>query len=194
MSTSWSALNGCAANNILRHLTERLASVEADLAQLHQPAPVHHEYIAMLQSITARRDLKISREMRLHEYKKTTLRTQTVANRSQLLSQYFQDARETRDEILYGLGKQWYDIQKERRSSHTDQVDDYLYKFPTKRSDQVRQQAKYNMEVSILSGVAKHVGFPAAPGIDGARDQELDDDLKAMKVRCYSREINRWQS
>jgi hypothetical protein len=45
------------------------------------------------------------------------------------------------------------------------------------------QQASYNLEVSILSGIAKHVGFPAAPTIEGARASEIDDDFKAMGVR-----------
>lgn len=162
---------------------ERLAAVEEELAQLHQPNPNHPDFLAMLQCITTRRDTKISQEMRLQTYKKNTLRHQTIANRSQLLSQYVQEARDIRDDNLYHLGKQWHDIQKERRSPQADDANRYLYQFPTKRSEQVKQQAKYNMEVSILAGVAKHVGFPAAPEIEGAREKELDDDLKAMKVR-----------
>ena len=57
---------------------------------------------------------------------------------------------------------------------------DYTYKFPTRRSQQVAQQTAYNMEVSILSGIAKYVGFPAAPNIDGVRSSELDADLQLM--------------
>lgn len=136
----------------------------------------------MLQCLTARRDQKLNAEVKLHQYKKQVLRTQTIAGRSQLHSQYFQEAREIRDDILYDLGKQWYDIQKARRAPSADELHRYTYKFPTKRSDQLRQQAKYNLEVSVLAGVAKHVGFPAAPEIQGARTQELDDDFKAMKV------------
>lgn len=62
-----------------------------------------------------------------------------------------------------------------------DEVD-YMIKLPEKRSDQIRQQAAYNLEVSILSGVAKYVGFPAAPEIKPARPSEIDADLRAMKV------------
>ncbi len=52
--------------------------------------------------------------------------------------------------------------------------------YPTRRSQQAVRQAAYNMEVSILSGVAKYVGFPAAPDIRGVRSTEMDADIHAM--------------
>ena len=161
---------------------ERLAAAEAELVQLGQEYPNHPEYLAQLQTVTRRRDSKIRQEMKLLEYKKQALRNETLATRAQKHSQYFQEAREIRERVLDELGKQWYDIQKERRAAQADELERYTKPFPTKRSDQVRQQTKYNLEVSILSGVAKHVGFPAAPEIEGARPRELDDDLKAMKI------------
>ncbi|KAH0166259.1 hypothetical protein KCU67_g4382, partial [Aureobasidium melanogenum] len=161
---------------------ERLASAEAELEQLSLPNATHPDFLAMLQCITARRDTKIQQEITLHRYKLGTLRTQVLAERAQLHTQYFQEARELRDSLLEQLGKQWYDIQKERRQFQADQQDQYSYKFPTKRSDQVRNQEKYNREVSILSGMAKYRGFPAAPDIQGARTNELDDDFKAMHI------------
>lgn len=161
---------------------ERLASAEAELEQLNLSHPTHPDYLAMLQCITARRDLKIQQEIKLHHYKLGTLRNQVLAERAQLHTQYFQEARELRDTLLEQLGKQWYDIQKERRQFQAEQQDNYSYKFPTKRSDQVRNQEKYNREVSILSGMAKYRGFPAAPDIHGARTNELDDDFKAMHI------------
>ena len=161
---------------------ERLASAEAELDQLSVPNATHPDFLAMLQCITARRDTKIQQEMTLHRYKLGTLRNQILAERAQLHTQYFQEARELRDSLLEQLGKQWYDIQKERRQFQADQQDQYSYKFPTKRSDQVRNQEKYNREVSILSGMAKYRGFPAAPDIQGARTNELDDDFKAMHI------------
>lgn len=159
-----------------------MAAAEAELAQLLQPSPIHSDYLGMLQCITARRDKKIGQEKRLHHYKKQSLRQEAVGNRSQLLSQYFQEAREIREDILYDLGKQWYSIQKERRSAQVDpKFDRHIYKFG-KRKHQIKRQAKYNLEVSVLSGVAKYVGFPAAPEISGAKSAELDSDLKAMQV------------
>lgn len=159
----------------------------SELASLQQADSTHEEFGRQLQAVSDRRDTKIRQEMRLHQYKKQALQNSTLADRSQLLSQYLQDAREIREQFLYDLGKQWYDIQKERRATQSDELEQYGIPFSTKRSDQVRQQAKYNTEVSVLAGIAKHVGFPAAPDIGGTRAKELEDDLKAMKVRrlCF---------
>ena len=115
------------------------------------------------------------------------LANQTLAERAQLHTQFYQESRESRDRHLEYLGKMWYEIQKERRSQlQPDEAERYVYKYATKYSDQIRNQANYNREVSILSGMQKYVGFPAAPEINGTRINELDDDLKAMKVRTHS--------
>ena len=55
--------------------------------------------------------------------------------------------------------------------------------MPTTRSAQISQQIAYNTEVSVLAGIAKYVGFPAAPDINGANKTDLDDDFKSMGVR-----------
>ena len=92
-----------------------------------------------------------------------------------------QDVREIRDRVLEQVSKEWYQIQRERRSWEGD-VPDYSFKFSTQRSQQITQQMAYNTEVSILSGIAKYVGFPAAPEIVGARSNEVDDDFQSMGV------------
>jgi hypothetical protein len=43
-------------------------------------------------------------------------------------------------------------------------------------------QTAYNKEVSILSGIAKYVGFPAAPDVQGVNKSELDEDFEKMGV------------
>ncbi|CAD0021380.1 unnamed protein product [Aureobasidium pullulans] len=128
-----------------KRATEAFTAI-AELEQLNLPNATHPDFLAMLQCITARRDTKIQQEFTLHRYKLGTLRNQVLAERAQLHTQYFQEARELRDSLLEQLGKQWYDIQKERRQFQADQQDNYSYKFPTKRSDQVRNQEKYNRE------------------------------------------------
>ncbi|GAB7357029.1 hypothetical protein MBLNU459_g7855t1 [Dothideomycetes sp. NU459] len=162
---------------------ERLAAAEMELEQLNRNPPTHAEYHAMVYCISSRMETKIQQELKLREYKKRALEIQTLAERAQLATQFSQEARETRENIMYDLGKQWYDVHKDRRQRQADQLaDKYVVKFPTKRSDQVRQQTKYNGEVSILAGVQRYVGMPAAPDINGARPSELDDDFAAMKI------------
>ncbi|KAI9789360.1 MAG: hypothetical protein M1835_001727 [Candelina submexicana] len=161
---------------------ERLAQLNNELELLSQPNPTHPEYLAMMRCIDARLQEKISHEQTLLSYKIRALEVKCVAERSQLHSQYFQEVRDIREKKLEEAGEQWYQIQRDRRS-WDGSVPDLMYKFPTRRSQQITQQSAYNMEVSILSGVAKYVGFPAAPSIEGARTAEIEHDLKIIGIK-----------
>ena len=160
---------------------ERIAQCNQELAVLEQPVPIHPELLAMKQVIDQRRDQKIEYENNLMKFKLMTLQRESIANKAQAHSQYMQTVREVRDSYLESLNKQYYQVQRERRSCEGD-VPDYMYTFTTKRSQQITHQTAYNTEVSILAGVAKYMGFPAAPGISSARSKEIDDDFQSMGV------------
>ena len=164
-----------------RLFDDRLAQYNEELNQLAQPNPVHSEYLAMMECVDQRRDEKIEYEQTLLKYKIQALERKSIAERAQIHSQYMQMAREVRDRVLEQISKEWYQIQRERRSWDGD-LPCYMYKYPSKRSQQITQQMAYNSEVSVLSGIAKYIGFPAAPEITGARSNEIDDDLKRMGV------------
>jgi hypothetical protein len=161
---------------------------------LREDNPTHPDYLAMMQCIDARRDEKIRNSEKLREYELQSLKKYAVAKRSQILVQYQQNVRDIREKKLEQLGKQWYDIQHDRRS-YAGSVPDYTIKFPTRRSQQVQNQVAYSNEVSILSGVAKYVGFPAAPPMATATEAELIDDLAKMGVShrhiAYSNKADR---
>ncbi|KAH8820323.1 Sds3-like-domain-containing protein [Xylogone sp. PMI_703] len=158
---------------------ERLEQLNKEEAMLRQDKPTHPEYLAMMKCIDARRDEKLRISENLRKYELQSLRNYAVARRSQILVQYHQDVRDVREKKLEQLGKQWYEIQHDRRS-YAGSVPDYSLKFPTRRSQQVLQQIAYNNEVSILSGVAKYVGFPAAPPMVSATQSEVEEDLEKM--------------
>lgn len=44
---------------------------------------------------------------------------------------------------------------------------------------------QYNWEVQILSAMQKHVGFPAAPEVGGATDDEMTEDFEALGVCLF---------
>ena len=161
---------------------ERLATITTELNLLNQPDCQHPEYLRQIACVNAKRDKQIREANAHYYYRMQSIRQRTLGERSQLHSQYFQQVRELRENVLYALGEDWYNIQKERRQQYQEQDEAYVFKFPAKRSAQIRQQAKYNQEVSVLSGVAKYVGFPAAPEIGGAEGGTMEVDLKAMKV------------
>jgi hypothetical protein len=165
-----------------RLVNESLASAEHELQLLNQPDCVHPEYLRQVSCIDERKAKQEREANAYYRYRIQAVRERTLGERAQLHSQYFQTARELRENMLYALGEDWYGIQKERRQQHQEGEERFLYKLPSKKSEQIRQQAKYNQEVSVLSGIAKYVGFPAAPNISGVEGLGLEDDFKAMRV------------
>ena len=109
------------------------------------------------------------------------LRNKTVSERQQLHSQYIQETRDAREKAIDKCWENLYAIQKDRRRWNADEAN-YTHLFQSKRATQIAHQSSYNLEVSILSGVAKHVGFPAAPALEAVNTDDIDNDFKAMKV------------
>jgi hypothetical protein len=162
-----------------RHLNEQLIQVNRDLDLLRHN--VHPEFLTQLRSIDQRRDEKVRYEDVLLQEKRKSLRIKTVAERDQLHSQFFQAVRACRDSALERCYKDMYALQKDRRHWGADETN-YNFLYNPKRSLQIQQQSGYNLEVSILSGVAKHVGFPAAPDINGLQSLDIENDFQAMTV------------
>lgn len=164
---------------------DRLAELDAELAMLATKGECKHpEYLRQVACVDARYAKQVDETRAYRKFKMESIKRTTLGERSQLHSQYFQHARELRENVMIGLGEDWYNIQKERRQDNQSNDALYMRTFPAKKTVQIRHQAKYNQEVSVLSGVAKYVGFPAAPNISGAEGDALDDDLRAMKV-CF---------
>ncbi|KAK4147868.1 Sds3-like-domain-containing protein [Dichotomopilus funicola] len=160
---------------------ERLEQLNQEEAMLTSDNPTHPEYLAMLQCLEERRSEKVRRSELELQFKMSVLRRRAVAERSQIMSQFFQAVRELRDETMAELGQEWYQIQQERRRA-ANTIPDYGIRFPVARGDAVRNAVSYNKEVSVLSGFAKHVGFPAAPAIHGASEDQLEADLEAIQA------------
>ena len=148
---------------------------------LEQINPTHPDYLALMKVINKHRDDKIQREKTTLKFKLQALQRKSIAEKAQVHAQYMQTVREIREKALEYLQNESYQIQRERRNVEGDGPS-YSYSFPTRRSQQIIDQTAYNLEVSILSGIAKHVGFPAAPEISGAKPSEIEDDFNAMGV------------
>lgn len=127
------------------------------------------------------RDDKFDVEQKTLVYKVRALKTKSVAERSQIHSAYFQTVRDIREKHLEKASEFFYRIQRDRFKTD-ESTPNYSIPFPTRRSQQITQQTAYNREVSVLSGVAKYVGFPAAPEATTARQAELNEDMEKMGV------------
>lgn len=152
-----------------------------ELEMLNGPNPTHPEYLRQLECVTQYRDAKVKYEGTLFQYRTQSLLNKSLAERAQAHSTYFQSVRDLREKYSGTVSKQFYAIQRDRFK--TEEISPHhSVPFPTRRSEQIAQQSAYNQEVSILSGVAKYVGFPAAPELSAARPAELEEDLEKMGV------------
>lgn len=163
---------------------ERLEQLNREEAMLRSDNPTHPDYLAMMQCVNARRDERLRIADRELELKIEAAERWAVARRSQIHSQFFQAIRESRERILAELGQHWYDIQHERRKN-ANNVPEYGIRFPKSQAQRIRNALAYNREVSILSGLAKYEGMPAAPDMQGASSQELEDDFDAINTNRH---------
>ncbi|EON97249.1 putative transcriptional regulatory protein dep1 protein [Phaeoacremonium minimum UCRPA7] len=159
---------------------ERLAQLNEEEAMLTSESPTHPEYLAMMHCIDARRDERLRVVDVEYKLNMEALERWAVARRAQILSQFYQSIRESREKVLEELGRQWYEIQHERRRYAANSIPDYGIRFPVAKAQQKRHAIAHSKEVSILSGIARHEGFPAAPEMKGATVSEVDEDLEAI--------------
>ncbi|EKV15368.1 hypothetical protein PDIG_26710 [Penicillium digitatum PHI26] len=158
---------------------ERISKLNRELEMLTGPNPTHPEYLRQIECVQRYRDAKIKYEQNLYRYRMKSLMHKGLAERTQAHSTYYQRIRDARERHSSAVSKQFYAIQHDRFK--TDELSPHhIIAFPTRRSQQIAHQTAYNQEVSIMAGVAKYVGFPAAPSLMGARPTELDDDLEKM--------------
>jgi Sds3-like len=160
---------------------ERIVALNDETAQLSASKPSHAEYLRQLECIRKYRDEKFDIEQKLLVYKIQSLKTKSVAQRSQIHSAYFQTVRDVRERHLSRIGERLSRVRRDHVKTD-ETIPNYTITFPTRRSIQITQQASYNKEVSILSGVAKFIGFPAAPSVTSARQAETDEDMEKMGV------------
>lgn len=164
---------------------EKIALLNNELHQLSALGPTHTELLKQYECVDKWTENKQEIEQRRLVYRIESLKKESVGRRSQIHSAYFQTIRDVRERHLENMAEHFYRIQRERfKSTKTTAV--YTIPFPEKKIDQVTQQTAYNKEVSILSGVAKYVGFPAAPDLQPTPNSELDTDLQKMGVGFIS--------
>ena len=174
---------GCAngPGPVYRIYDERISKLNNELEMLMDLSPTHPEFLRQLEGVKHYCEAKIHYENTLYRYRIKSLLNKSLAERAQYHSTYFQRTRDCREKHSSAVSEQFYAIQHNRFKTEGMSFGETI-PFPTRRSQQIAQQTAYNQEVSILSGVAKYVGFPAAPTLSAARQNELEDDLEKMGV------------
>jgi len=163
----------------------------------------HPEYIAQKKRIDERLEEKVRLADAQYRHAMESLHISTKVNRAQVHSQYFQHTRQLREDALYNCSKLWYVIQRERRAALVpgknvfpsvslrlrphelaDMIAfaEYTFRIPDRQSTRAKQRMQYNWEVTMLLGIRQHIGFPAAPDVDGATEDEKSEDLETLGV------------
>lgn len=160
---------------------EKWAELTAELELLNDPNTTHADFLAMRQAVDARRDEKQRLEQVALQYKIKNLEKQTLSKRALMHCHYYQTIRDLRDNHLTRLNADYCQIQRERRH-FVRKEPQFVYKFEDDRPKHVEQQTRYNKEVSLLSGIARHKGFPGAPNLSSAPKDDAEEDFQAMMV------------
>ncbi|CUS08648.1 unnamed protein product [Tuber aestivum] len=162
-----------------RIYSEKLKRVDMEMKMVQDGT--HPEFVAQKTCI----DQKLEEKVRLadahYKYGMESLSIATRVSRAQVHSQYFQTVRHLREDALEKCSELWYQIQRERRAGDA-LVSEFSYRIPDRQSTRIKQRQQYNWEVALLSGIAKHIGFPAAPDVVGASEEEIVDDLECMGI------------
>ncbi|KAL7270744.1 hypothetical protein RUND412_006533 [Rhizina undulata] len=162
-----------------RIYSEKLKRAEIEMKMIQDGT--HPECIAQKACIDQRLEEKIKLANAQYKHAMESLDIATRVTRAQQHSQYFQRARALREEKLSACSELWYNIQRERRAGDT-LVPEYSYRMPDRGSTRIKHRQQYNWEVALLTGISKYVGFPAAPDVVGASEEEKVNDLEAMGI------------
>ncbi|SPO00912.1 related to DEP1 protein, regulator of phospholipid metabolism [Cephalotrichum gorgonifer] len=170
---------------------DRLEKLEREEQALTADVPYHAEYLNMKRCLDDLHEEKIRKINKEYEYVLNAHDEVAVSRRAMVWGQFYQGVRETRERLLSELNREWHDTQNARRHAHS--APDFAIMYPPTPAQRVRNAVAYNTEVSILSGIAKHVGFPAAPSMFGATMDEVEDDLDAIKKARRQRQQSMMQ-
>ncbi|KAK9491588.1 Sds3-like-domain-containing protein [Lipomyces doorenjongii] len=140
----------------------------------------HPELATVYDELAEARDRRINLADAHRKYRGRCIENQTRSYRTHIHQQLYKNNANLRAAMMQETTEAWYKVNRERRAMDTV-VPFYGYKIPEKRSVIYRQrQAQYN-EIALLTGIAKYIGFPAAPEIKSATADEVAEDMEALR-------------
>ncbi|KAK9245215.1 Sds3-like-domain-containing protein [Lipomyces tetrasporus] len=140
----------------------------------------HPELATVYDELAEARDKRISLADAHRKYRRRCIENQTRSYRTHIHQQFYKNGSNLRATMIQETTETWYKVNRERRAMDT-MVPFYGYRIPEKRSVIYRQrQAQYN-EIALLTGIAKYIGFPAAPEIKSATADEVAEDMEALR-------------
>lgn len=157
--------------------SERLTQIEREieLAETCQ----HPLLIEKTRQNEQRHSGRIDRAQILYESRRSEAEVQFKARKFMAHSQFAQDRQKLRAKLLSKTSAEWFQIHREKRVLDIT-VPEYGYIISERKSQQIKHRREREAEVSVLAGLKKSVGFPAAPSISIASTKEIESDLIEM--------------
>ncbi|KAK9472137.1 Sds3-like-domain-containing protein [Dipodascopsis tothii] len=141
----------------------------------------HPELSGLYDQIAHKRDDRITLARAHWRYRRRCVENQIKAMRVHIHQQYYKNRADLRAKMILDTTQRWYQVNRERRAMDA-LVPRLGYRIPEKKQIIVRElQAQYD-EIAILSGLSKYIGFPAAPEVKSASQEEIYEDLQALGI------------
>ncbi|KAK9454172.1 Sds3-like-domain-containing protein [Dipodascopsis uninucleata] len=158
---------------------DKILRLQAEIDMCHDGT--HPELAGVYGQISRTRDEKVRLADCQLKYRRRCIENQTKSFREHIHQQFLRNKAEFRSKMIRETTELWYRVNKERRQIDT-LVPYYGYQITDKRSVLVRQRQAEYQEIAILSGIARYIGFPAAPEIKSATQDEIAEDLDALQA------------
>lgn len=141
----------------------------------------HPELQNVYTKIDLHREEKIKLATLNQKYRIDCINRTTIATRTSIHQQFFKRCSDERYKQLNSVTKNWYKINKERRELDLLSPE-FKYKIKTFKDEVVDERLQVNEEINILTGLKNYFGFPKAPNLKPVIGNELNNDLREMKL------------
>lgn len=158
---------------------ERMTQIEREIALAESCE--HPLLLKKAEQNSSRHCGRLRRAQVLYESRKVDAEVQFQARKFMAHSQFAQDKQKLRAGLLSKTSAEWFQIHREKRVLDMA-VPEYGYVVPERKSLQNKHRRDYEAEVSILAGLKRFVGFPAAPPISVASSKDVETDLTEMGI------------
>ncbi|ODQ52391.1 hypothetical protein SAICODRAFT_26059 [Saitoella complicata NRRL Y-17804] len=158
---------------------ETLGDLDKDIEMVNDGT--HPELVLQMELIADNRTKRLKLAEATKRFCIQNIRNEHDAMEYHTRMQFIQEKAKLRQSMITEISAKWFQVHRERRVLDMP-VPEFGYQVPDRRSTQLKQRRAYDLEVMILTGLKKYIGFPAAPDVSGATNEEAMSDLDAIRA------------
>ncbi|BFZ62151.1 hypothetical protein YB2330_003233 [Saitoella coloradoensis] len=158
---------------------ETLSDLDKDIEMVNDGT--HPELVLQMELIADNRAKRLKLADATKRFCIQNIRNEHDAMEYHARMQFIQEKAKLRQSMITEISAKWFQVHRERRVLDMP-VPEFGYQVPDRRSTQLKQRRAYDLEVMILTGLKKYIGFPAAPDVSGATNEEAMSDVDAIRA------------